>query len=230
MTLSQREFSKRERQIVYALTEAKTVKDIAREMDLSVNTVKDYIKNIYRKAEVHSARELMRQYHSTHTAPLDTGLAQLLQSAQRLSAEAAPAEALVQLHAAVRTCTRARRVTFWHWLRSGNELYLAGDTGSTRSGSLLHLPCFAGQLRTQGWARLQAQEMGGLEGRELAAHGLVGEAIAVECAPTPRVQVLLAGDPAEGHFGALDAAIMRLLVRLQHAQPSSGLEVLRASA
>src|SRR6185437_6337674 len=55
------EFSPRERQIVDAVLQAKSVKDIAADLDLSVNTVKDYLKVIYRKAMVHSARELMRK-------------------------------------------------------------------------------------------------------------------------------------------------------------------------
>jgi DNA-binding CsgD family transcriptional regulator len=229
MTTMQREFSRRERQIVCALCEAKAVKDIARELQLSVNTVKDYLKTIYRKAQVHSARELMRKMTAGDPLPAaDGGLALLLHTAQRLSLEAPPSEALAQLHTAIRHCTRARRVSFWHWLSSGHQLCLAGETSSTRPGSLLRAESLVRQLREHGWVRLERHQMGGLEGRELAAHGLVGEVIGVVGSPTPRVQVVLAGDPLEGRFGPLDAPTIRLLVRLVHAE--SGLSALRASA
>lgn len=220
MNPGQREFSQRERQIVYAVLQAKAVKDIAHDLDLSVNTVKDYLKTIYRKAEVHSARELMRQCQAERAVPADVGLAQLLQQAQQLREEAGPAEALAQLHGAVRACTRARRVTYWRWLRSGSDLYLVGDVSSTRPGSVLRLDGFGQRLRERGWARLEAHEMGSREGRELSRQGLGGEVIGLECSPAPRVQVLLAGDPAGGRFGPLDAAVMRLLARLIHTEPN----------
>lgn len=220
MNPGKREFSQRERQIVYAVTQAKAVKDIAHELDLSVNTVKDYLKTIYRKAEVHSARELMRQCQAERVVPADAGLAQLLHQVQQLREEASPAEALAQLHGAVRACTRARRVTFWRWVRSGSDLYLVGDVSSTRPGSVLRVDGFGQRLRERGWARLEAQEMGSSDGRELSRQGFGGEVIGLECAPAPRVQVMLAGDPADGHFGPLDAAVMRLLARLIHSEPS----------
>ncbi len=231
-----REFSKRERQIVCALMQAKAVKDIARDLDLSINTVKDYLKTIYRKAEVHSARELMCKCGSGQVSPAETGLAQLLQCAQSISETATAAESLAQLHGAVRACTPARRVTFWRWVRNGNELYLAGEAASTRPGAVMRVPQFAVRLRERGWARMEADEMGSAEGCELSAHGLGGEVIGLACAPASRVQVLLAGDPREGRFGPLDAAVMRLLVRLIHArsgeedEEAGGLRVLRASA
>ncbi|MGH9474701.1 MAG: helix-turn-helix domain-containing protein [Terriglobales bacterium] len=230
MRTPQREFSRRERQIVYAILQAKAAKDIARELGLSVNTVKDYLKTIYRKAEVHSARELMCKYSPSRLACPDTGLAQLLQCAQRLSAEAAPEQALVQLHGAVRACTRARRVSFWRWLRSGSDRYLAGEASSTRPGSVLRVEAFAGRLRAQGWARLAADEVGGLDGREFASQGLGGEIIGVACAPSGRVQVMLAGDPAEGCFGPLDLAVIRLLARLCRGAEGDESHTLQATA
>lgn len=230
MTTAGGEFSRRERQIVGALCEAKAVKEIARELDLSVNTVKDYLKTIYRKAQVHSARELMRKMAGGEQPAAAAPLAQLLHTAQRLSEVAHPAEALAQLHAAIRQCTRARRVSYWHWLRCGTQLCLAGEASSTRPGTLLRVDEFARRLRERGWARLERHEMGGAEGREFGAQGMGGEVIGVVCAPIARVQVVLAGDPAEGHFGPLDAATMRLLVRLTHGGSDTGLRALRATA
>ncbi|MGH9413820.1 MAG: response regulator transcription factor [Terriglobales bacterium] len=224
------QFSRRERQIVYAVLQAKAVKDIAHELDLSVNTVKDYLKTIYRKAEVHSARELMRKCQADRVMPPDTGLAQLLQHVQQLKEQASPSEALAQLHGAVRACTRARRVTFWRWLRTGSELYLVGELSSSRPGAVLRVGDFGRRLRERGWGRLEVHEMGSADGRELSLQGLSGEVIGLECSPAPRVQVMLAGDPAGEHFGPLDAAVMRLLVRLTHCSSETRLYALSATA
>lgn len=232
MTQVASDFSQRERQIVGGLLEAKSVKDIACELGLSANTVKDYLKTIYRKAQVHSARELMVRLvpaparWTAAPPPPDTALAQLLQTTQTLEVAPAPAEALQQLTAAVRRCTRARRVSFWRLLRGGGEPLLANDGG----GAPLRLGGFALRLIERGWARLEPGEMAGVEGRQLTAAGLAGEVIGVQCAPCARVQVLLAGDPTEGRFGPLDAATIRLLARLSSSTGAQHAAAFRASA
>jgi len=227
---SMRGFSQREQQIVAALLAAKAVKDIAVEFDLSVNTVKDYLKTIYRKAQVHSARELMVKLAAEPGGPPppppDTALAQLLQTAQALAAAPAPAEALQQLSAAVRRCTRARRVSFWRLVRPPGDLFLAPEGG----GAPLRAAGFAQRILERGWARLDASQKRTLEGRQLAAAGLAGEVIGVACAPTVRVQILLAGDPLEARFGPLDPAVIRLLARLAGSSSDHHLAALRASA
>lgn len=206
---SPRHYSQRERQIIAALLEAKAVKDIARDLDLSVNTVKDYLKTIYRKAEVHSARELMVQMRNSAAPAADSGLAQLLQAAQGLQAEALPRERALQLAMAVRRCTRARRVSFWRLVAGPGEPYLAGESGGT-----LRVGTFARRLLDHGWARLETAEAHSPDGRQLAAAGLHGEVIGVQCALAPRVRYMLAGDAAEGVMGSFDLATACLLARL----------------
>ncbi|MGH9473868.1 MAG: LuxR C-terminal-related transcriptional regulator [Terriglobales bacterium] len=227
MVITQRNFSKREQQIVGALLDAKAVKDIALELDLSVNTVKDYLKAIYRKAQVHSARELMVRLTPAPPPTPDTGLAVLLQTAQSLADAPAPADALRQLAAAVRRCTPARTVSFWRLLRGPGELLLAGDSGQ----GLLHAGDFVHRVLERGWARLEPVEGAAtLETRQLAGCGLSGELIGVQCNLGARVHVLLAGDPVEGRFGVLDVATIRLLVRLSTSAPLQRPLALRASA
>lgn len=220
-------FSQREQQIVEALLEAKAVKDIAVELDLSINTVKDYLKAIYRKAQVHSARELMVRLAPAPPPPADTGLAVLLQTAQSLAEASAPGEALRQLAAAVRRCTPARMVSFWRLLRGPGDLLLAGDNGQ----GLLHAGDFVHRVLERGWARLEPNAAAAtLETRQFAGCGMTGEIIGVQCNLGARVHLLLAGDPAEGRFGALDVATIRLLVRLSTSAPLQRPVALRASA
>ncbi len=224
-TLEMRDFSRREQQIVAALLEAKAVKDIAVDLDLSVNTVKDYLKSIYRKAQVHSARELMLKMSRPEPAP-DAALAQFLQTAQNLEVAAMPRQALAQLGAAVMRCTRARRVSFWRMVRGPHDAFLASDEGM----GTLRIGAFLQGVLDRGWGRLEAGETRGLEGHQLTALGMGPEVIGVRCAPTARVQLMLIGDPVEGRFGALDLATVRLLARL--AQPPGGIahQTLTASA
>jgi DNA-binding CsgD family transcriptional regulator len=223
MATQPRPFSRREQQIVDLLVQARSIKDIALALDLSANTVKDYAKNIYRKAQVHSARELMLQAAAGSRFPADseTGLAQLLQTAQGLQAEAAPAEALAQLSAAIRRCTPAGHVSFWRWIRVGGELCLASDAGGQRAGACLRPGPFLRRLRDRGWARLEPDEIAGAEARQFVLNGLPGEVIGVKCSPSLGVNAVLAGDATAGRFGPLDAATIRLLTRLAYAADDS---------
>lgn len=230
MEVQQRSFSRREQQIVDLLVQAKSIKDVALALDLSANTVKDYAKNIYRKARVHSARELMLQVALPDRFPpqSDTGLAQLLQTAQGLDAEAAPAVALAQLSAAIRRCTPARQVSFWRWVRVNGELCLAGEPAAHRPSACVRPGAFLRRLQDRGWARLEREEMGAPEGRQLALWGLPGEVIGAQCSPTLRANAVLVGDAVGGRFGPLDAATIRLLVRLAYA--AGGRHAARMSA
>ncbi|MGH9533806.1 MAG: LuxR C-terminal-related transcriptional regulator [Terriglobales bacterium] len=101
-------FSPRERQIITALIAAKQVSEIALALHLTPNTVKAYIKGIYFKAEVHSARELMVKFLSA-----DRPAEERLDSLNRTLA----ATDIVQVHAAavamLQAWTGARRALSW---------------------------------------------------------------------------------------------------------------------
>jgi hypothetical protein len=60
--------------------------------------------------------------------------------------------------------------------------------------------------------------------------GVVGEVIGVMCAPTHRVSLVLACDPAEGRFSQFDLPTLRLLARLAQSTGPKGLHTMAASA
>src|SRR6185437_7187692 len=225
------EFSPRERQIVDAVLQAKSVKDIAADLDLSVNTVKDYLKVIYRKAMVHSARELMRRLMpGGRPAPAaDHALVQLLHAAQGLAASTSPSAAQAQLAAAVRRCSRAQRVAYGRWVCPTGDLYLALDQPAV----LVRAGEFAHRLRDRGWARLESPDPRSPEARQLQRAGLGGELIGVALNASGRAQVLLAASDKES-FGPLDLSTIRLLAQLArfgpHPHPLPAVETLAATA
>ena len=101
-------FTLRERQIIGELNAARQIRDIAAALHLAPNTVKSYVKSIYAKAEVHSARELMLKL-SSGGIPGD----ERVNTLSRMLAESDSA----QLHAAalamLRAWTGARKAFCW---------------------------------------------------------------------------------------------------------------------
>ena len=101
-------FTLRERQIIGELNAARQIREIAAALHLAPNTVKSYVKSIYAKAEVHSARELMLKL-SSGGIPGD----ERVNTLSRMLAESDSA----QLHAAalamLRAWTGARKAFCW---------------------------------------------------------------------------------------------------------------------
>jgi DNA-binding CsgD family transcriptional regulator len=228
---STQELSQREQQIVKGLFQAKSVKDIAADLQLSVNTVKDYIKTIYRKSSVHSARELMVKM-GPQPAPLPAvsvgtmELSQLLQAAMALEGRTNPDETLNQLTQSILRCSRAQRVSYWRVVRNGADQHLISE----QSMSTLRIGGFLHRLLDRGFARIEEHERESSEARQMASVGVVGEVIGVMCAPTHRVSLVLACDPAEGRFSQFDLPTLRLLARLAQSTGPKGLHTMAASA
>ncbi|HXR96475.1 MAG TPA: helix-turn-helix transcriptional regulator [Terriglobales bacterium] len=224
-------FSQREQQIVNGLFQAKSVKDIAADLQLSVNTVKDYIKTIYRKSSVHSARELMVKMGppATPLPPVSVGtmeLSQLLQAAMALEGRTGPDETLTQLTQSILRCSRAQRVSYWRLVRNGADQHLISE----QSMSTLRIGKFLHRVLERGHARMEEHERESSEARQMASVGVVGEVIGVMCAPTHRVSLLLASDPAQGGFCQFDLPTLRLLARLAQSSVQKTLHSMEASA
>ena len=60
--LPMQSFTRKEKIVVIYLLRAKSRKEIAKLMGVSVNTVKTHMRNVYKKTGVHRQRELMSKY------------------------------------------------------------------------------------------------------------------------------------------------------------------------
>ncbi|MGH9471123.1 MAG: response regulator transcription factor [Terriglobales bacterium] len=98
--------SPREQQVLDLLLRAQSLKEIAKALNVSVNSAKGYVKAIYLKARVHSARELITR-HAQSGPPEDEVLASIC----ALVACPTPREILPRCLTALRIWTGAAEAT-----------------------------------------------------------------------------------------------------------------------
>jgi DNA-binding CsgD family transcriptional regulator len=203
-------FSPRERQIIAALTAAQQVQEIAVSLHLTTNTVKTYIKNIYFKAEVHSARELMLKF-----PPVARAADERLDSFNRLLAAAD----MVQLHAAVlgmlRAWTGARRSLFWEV--PGDDISrLVHPNGAIPLGPGSATACATGPVLMP--AREVARDP--FLRAASAVRPLQGEVCLALLRLLKRTWLLALADPAGGSFAPETVKMVQALARLaeHHAE------------
>jgi len=113
----------REQQIVRLVLRAQGVAAIARTLVLSEHTVKDHLKSVYQKLQVHSARELLVKLHGQGPAPASTELP-LLDAAESIMAAAHTNALLSALLAAVNRCVSPRALHVVRWRLSGTQVEL----------------------------------------------------------------------------------------------------------
>ena len=207
-------FSPREKQIVSELLEAQSVKEIACKLNLSVNTVKDYLKTVYQKAQVHSARELLVKLYGEREMrpPEPLPAAQLVALAEAVLDGGRQDEVLDRLVLGVQNATSARRVSFWLALRVGGDVLLTGY----RSGES-RLPGNGPFLRgvfQDGFGQLLANDVLAGERRRMESFGAHGEITACRVRMPGRHGLLLASDPGSGAFSPVEIGALRLLSRL----------------
>lgn len=198
-------FSPRERQIIAALTTAQQVQEIAAALHLTTNTVKSYVKGIYVKAGVHSARELMLKFPPTERRADDK-----LDSFNRVLAAAD----LKQLHAAVLAMLRAwagaNRVLCW-------EVRDDAIGGPGLQPHAMKLFRFGPATECANGPRLlRASEVSRDSFLRAAAAGrpLQGEVCLVQFRLLNRRWLVALADPAMGSFAPDALGLVRMLVRL----------------
>lgn len=204
-------FSPRERQIIACLISAKQISEIALALHLAPNTVKSYVKGIYLKAGVHSARELMLKFPLAEHRADDR-----LESFSRMLA----ATDTVQLHAAVLGMLRA-------WA-GANRAFCWEVSGDDAAGMVVR-PCgmkpFEYSPATEcvngpRLMRASAVSQDAFLRAASAGRPLRGDVCLTLVHLMNRTWLVALGDPSAGSFAPDVLGLVRMLVRLaeHHAE------------
>lgn len=219
-------YSNREREVISGLSAGNSVKEIAAQLNLTVNMVKDYLKTIYAKAHVHSARELLvHLYGVPHFGKADVDGMHLLGAIEGLLSAAHQQELLRRLSEGIRMCGHAGRLGLWRRATPPTGECLVPLAGG-ENRPLAPARMFADAIE-YGQAHFRAASES--ERLDLAALGLDASALAtILPVPTganlgarralPRGETLILASKAGADFTSVEAATIQLLARLAAAQ------------
>lgn len=141
--------SRREQQLVNALKQGRSAKEIAAELDLTVNTVRAYLRTIYSKLHVHSALELLAELNPTGSSDSHDHK-RLLEAIQLVLGAREPEAVRTSLAAALKSCTAATQVSFWVVQAAPHALAIALPCGARQGPPPDHE--FLTALIEHGWA------------------------------------------------------------------------------
>lgn len=224
-------FSPRERDIIEGLLQAQSVKDIATQLHLTVNTVKDYVKTIYQKAGVHSSSALLLKFYGQQARETDNPVA-LVTAVQAMLDATARRPVVEAVRDGARGGAGARFVAIYDVfsaLPSPAVSWPAGPPGLVtaaprRAGTWLrpwggHGPLalpwhWAQPLLEQGSFHLPAPPPAQLTAMNWEPPGMKSEVIGAQIACAPQPLLVLLSDPTAGHFDASASALLRLLARV----------------
>jgi DNA-binding CsgD family transcriptional regulator len=203
--------SARERQLVNKLLEGSSVKGIATELNISVNTVKDYLKTVYHKADVHSARQLIVKMRNERQQGGDSAL--LLEGIEDLLAARSAADIVDRL---LEVASRLTESTASFWVPAqerGENLLISYPRGDRRAP----LANFAQTVLRAGHALLAA---GGTDDPETRrAWSTTREIAGFRVAAHRHSGLLVLSDPASPYgFRPLTLAVGRALTRIAEAK------------
>jgi DNA-binding CsgD family transcriptional regulator len=207
-------FSPREKQIVNELLEARSVKEIAIQLHLSVNTVKDYLKTMYQKAQVHSARELLvKLYEAENERRGEDSVMSLIGTVEALLDGSSVRGVVETMTQAASSHCGAARAGFWLASRESAEWLLTSLTPGV--GRVRVASNFIQNVITTGAQHLRLSDAAGAgEKRRLEALGVEEEVAAVRLRLQNRTGLLLITAPQHKHFEDRDIAALRVIGRL----------------
>jgi DNA-binding CsgD family transcriptional regulator len=211
-------FSAREWQVIKQLAEGAAVKDIALELNLSANTVKDYLKTAYQKAQVHSARELLSKvYLGPEVQHISSMPARLLQAIEGLYGAREDEEFVGALLEGARLATGAQRASLWTIRRLYPQVMLVPrgkcEPRYTLDSALLR------RIATRGYGRISPSNTElRLEHRRICRTlGTAGSILGIHLRFGSRVLLLVSDDRAAG-FEDWAVTALRVLGRVAEAE------------
>lgn len=223
-------FSPREQDIIEGLLQAQSVKDIAAELHLTVNTVKDYVKTIYQKAGVHSSRALLLRFYLPQPHENDNPQA-LVRAVQTMLDSPSRRQVIEAMRDGARGGAGARYVAIYDVFAAlpaagwnGGAGGPAASAAPRRAGTWLRpwggrgplaLPWhWAQPLQEQGSFHLPAPPPAQLAAMSWEPPGLKGEVVGAQVAAAPQPLLVLLSDPVAGQFDASATALLRLLAQV----------------
>lgn len=198
-----KQFSPREQDIIAGLLQARSVREIADDLHITVNTVKDYIKTIYQKAQVHSARALLIKFYLDRPPARPGRSRDLADAIQKLLDSRSRELVLETLVMAAKTCTGGHEAMLFGLaegavLRHGRDRYLMPAEWSQ---ALQAAPYFQSHVSS---------------GSSLPppfrwSHAGGGEIIGVRLDTEPEAKLLAVSEPLGGRFEETALPTVRIL-------------------
>jgi len=196
----------REEQIVKLVQRAQGVATIAHTLGLSQHTVKDHLKSVYQKLQVHSARELLVKLHGQARAALSLPELPFLGAAEAILAAGPASAVLPALRAAVQRCVRPCTVHALKWRMQGAQVELTATAPGLRSCLVVRVWAEAPVNDALSHGRLSPQAHTALR----LAVPTWGFYVAVK----PQLLLLVIADKRQPNLAPQDVKAVRLLVRL----------------
>lgn len=248
-------YSTREREVMAGIARGASVKQIADELNITSNTVKDYTKTIYSKAQVHSARELLIQIYGASRGPSGQCRGrELVAIFEALLVAEHPMKLLPDLRRGAMECTGATGSSLWRIAGIDSRLCIgavnARSVSPVVSDGFIAGLLTGGVLITGSIERSLHQEQA--DTGEILTYGLarpdevvLGMTLAPVWSPWCQLRtdmgagptILLLTRPRSLGFTEGDASLCRLMVRVAETHlaritngPSVGSVMLRAES
>lgn len=213
-------FTPRECQVIAEVCKAKSIDHIAEDIGLSKHTIKEYLKEIYYKAQVHSARELMLKYYDP---PQMRMLAQRREFSRELLQSLETLNQSGSLHALAKSlCTGAQKTAMADW----SELYrVIQETPLTLAAwgegeKLLQPPSGLFKTVLASGFGMSSGVAWKIEGEIWSHQGCKGAMMAVRLKLRQHLCILAVSKPRIANFDHLSLATLGLLARTaeQHSR------------
>lgn len=216
---SPNQLSRREQQIIDGLLKAQTVKEIAFDLRLTPNTVKDYLRMVYVKLNVHSARELCLKLSgvSQCNAP-----AQFYESILHLLTSREPADLFANILLAAMRCTDSRDASVWLFDQCNQIACVRAVAGGRPPTPPLPVNVFFQSVFDHGFAHFSACQVRSHPQHTFLGFGFRGDIVGARVETDTDRYALVAADPVCSNFGEAELQAVRVLARIAEIRMGVG--------
>lgn len=215
------QFSPRECQVMAGLIAAKTVRQIAADLGIAPDKVKEHLQALYSKAKVHSAKELMLQHFGHEQEVADRHRLEAIR--RMLEAESLPSLHL-RLLMALKAWTGAGQAFLWEMIqRSHRHFELLGRSGlvygARQDGIVAEL--VAKPVVVADAEAIQGEEWAVVASAEAGSSPIEGEVLALAVRNFGRRWLALTTNPPGGTFSKVAEEMALALVGMAEGRAAS---------